>query len=198
MEDGKLQANELQQSDVQFQAENFEQVEENLWEEYLQEGACDNGMTPEWSLVHTRMADKGMAQMIFAFVNLFFMITIFAGWHISIGFLVGCCVFVGSLMATILMFQACVAGYDENHVFMQGLLVYFPVNARRLRQVLFQLLWKYIGIQAGIICVPMLISMCIEFRPDKFFITLGAMVLSMLAVGALIIWGSMSRIKAEE
>ena len=160
-----------------------------MWEEYLQEDSRDNGMTPEWSLVHTRMADKGTAQIVFAIINLFFMIIIFAGWHISIGFLVGCCVFVGFIMATILMFQACVAGYDENHVFMQGLLVYFPVNARRLRRVLFQLLWKYIGIQVGIICVPMLISMCIEFRPDKFFITLGAMVLSMLAVGALIIWG---------
>ena len=100
-------------------------------------------------------------------------------------------------MATILMFQVCAAGYDENHVFMQGLLVYFPVNARRLQKVLFQLLLKYVGIQAGIICVPLLLNMVIDFSPYKFFISMMTMTLSMFTVGAIIIFGSMSKIKAE-
>lgn len=196
MEENKMQE-DIVLAGAHLQGEDFEQVEESLWEEYFKGEEPNSGMTPERALVHTRMTDKGTAQIVFAFTNLFFCIVLFAGWHISIGFLVGCCFFVGFLMATILMFQVCGAGYDENHVFMQGLLLYFPVNARRLQRVLFQLLWKYIGIQAGIICVPLLINMCIEFRPDKFFITLMAMVLSMLTVGAIIILGSMSRIKAE-
>ncbi len=197
MEDRDLQE-DIVLAGAHLQGEDFEQVEEYLWEEYFQESSQDSGMTPEESLVRTRMEDKGTAQVVFAIINLFFMFFPFFGWHISIGFLAGGCFLVGCLMATILMFQVCAAGYDENHVFMQGLLVYFPANARRLQKVLFALLLKYVGIQAGIILVPLLLNMVIDFSPYKFLIALMAMTLSMFAVGAIIILGSMSRIKAEK
>lgn len=197
MEDRDLQE-DMVLAGAHLQGEDFEQVEEYLWEEYFQESSQDSCMTPEESLIRTRVEDKGTAQVAFAIINLFFMIFLFCGWHISIGFLGGSCFLVGCLMATILMCQACGTGYDENHLFVQELLVYFPANARRLRKVLFTLLLKYVGIQAGIICVPLLLNMVIDFSPYKFMIALMAMVLPMLIVGTLIILGSMSKIKAEK
>lgn len=177
--------------------EEFEQVENHLWEEYLEGEKPRSSMPPEESLILTRMADKGTAQIVFTFTNLFFSIFLFAGWHISMGLLVGSCTFVGFLMATILMCQACGTGYDEEHLFIQELLVYFPVNVCRLQRELFKLLWKYVGIQVGIICVPLLINMMVDFRLDDFFTTLLAMSLSMLTVGSFIIGGSMSKMKGK-
>lgn len=196
MEDRELQE-DMVLAGAHLQGEDFEQVEEYLWEEYFQESSQDSGMTPEETLIRTRMEDKGTAQVVFAIINLFFMFFLFFGWQISMGFLAGGCFLVGCLMATILMCQACGTGYDENHLFVQELLVYFPANARRLQKVLFKLLLKYVGIQAGIIFVPLLLNMVIDFSMYKFFISMLTMTLSMFTVGAIIILGSMSKIKAE-
>ncbi len=203
MEDNKLREPDLLKAEegmleVTGEEEDFEQIEDSLWEEYFREDVSNSGMNPEQSLVRTRMEDKGTAQVVFAFTNIFSWILIFCGWHISISFLVGSCIFVGFLMISILMCQACTTAYDENHIFMQGLLLYFPVKKKSLRRELYLLLWKYIGIQAGIICVPLLMNMCIAFYPDYFLITLGTMILSMLTMGILIIEGSMSRLKAKD
>lgn len=153
--------------------------------------------SPERALVEGRISESAAAPVIVAITNMFFIIFVFAGWYFSTSFLVGSSIFVGSLMITLILCQVCIAGYDENHTFTQSLLVYFPVNASRLRNELFRLMWKYIGIQVGITCVPMLINMIVDFRPERFFGTLAALVLSMCGTGSLIILGSMSRIKAE-
>ena len=197
MEENRLQE-DVVLAGAHLQAEDFEQVEEYLWEEYFKGEGSGSGMSPEKALIDTRMADKGSVPIVFAFTNLFFDFFLIFGWLGSMGFLLGSCFFVGFLIITILMCQACGTGYDENRLFVQELLVYFPVNARRLQRELFKLLWKYVMIQVGVICVPLSINMVIEFRPDKFFITLMVMALSMLTVGTLIILGSMSKIKAEK
>lgn len=165
-------------------------------EKNLQKGEAEKEMTPEKALVQGRVYATDTPALVFVFTNILYVIVLFLAWYIPMGALVGTSIFVGIFLITILMCQVCVAGYDENHTFMQSLLVYFPVNARRLRHELFLLLWKYIGIQVGITCVPMLV-MIIDFRLDKFIMTLGAIALAMLLGGSGIIMVSMSQIKAE-
>ncbi len=173
------------------------QEKQGLEEQNNREVASAMNWSPERALVERRIRENAAAPVIVAITNMFYIIFVFAGWYFSTSFLVGSSIFVGMLMITLILFQVCIAGYDENHTFTQSLLVYFPVNAKRLRHELFRLMWKYIGIQAGITCVPMLINMIADFRPERFFSTLVALVLSMWGVGTLIILGSMSRIKAE-
>ncbi len=172
--------------------EKQEREEQNNREE-----ASAMNWSPERALVEGRISENAAAPVIVAMTNMFYIIFVFAGWYFSTSFLVGSSIFVGMLMITLILFQVCIAGYDENHIFTQSLLVYFPVNAKRLRRELYRLMWKYIGIQAGITCVPMLINMMVDFQPKRFFSTLIALVLSMCATGTLIILGSMSRINAE-
>lgn len=173
------------------------QKKQGLEEQNNREVTSAMNRSPERNLVQGRMAEKAVAPVVVAFTNMFYVIFVFAGWYFSTSFLVGSSIFVGSLMITLILCQVCIAGYDENHTFTQSLLVYFPVNAKRLRNELFRLMWKYIGIQAGITCVPMLINMMVDFRPKRFFGTLMALVSAMLVTGTLVIIGSMSRIKAE-
>lgn len=163
----------------------------------LQKEHAEKSMSPEKSLVQERIEESAVAPVVLAIGDMFYIVIMFAAWYLSESFLLGASILVGIFMMTIIMCQVCIAGYDENHTFMQSLLVYFPVNAKRLRRELFLLMWKYIGIQVGITCVPMLINMFIDFQPNRFFKTLGAVVLSMLVTGTLIILGSMSRMKAE-
>ena len=61
--------------------EDFEQVEEKLWEEYLQEDESDSGMTPERSLIKMRMEQSMTVLLTFVITNIFYVIILFLAWY---------------------------------------------------------------------------------------------------------------------
>lgn len=175
--------------------EDFEHVEDSLWEEYLQEDMGDSGMTPERSLIKMRMEQRMTVLLTFVITNIFYVIILFLAWYIPAGFLYGCSIFEGAFVMTVVGGTLSIAWYDENHGTMHSILTYFPVNARRLRREMYAVVGKYLGVQVLITCIPMLI-MGVDFRPERFFITILCNIGAMLAMSALFVEGSMHMMKA--
>lgn len=196
MENCKLQEG-APQTDEPLQAEDFAQIEDSLWEEYLQEDGPDTGMTPEHSLIKMRMEQSMTVLTAFVITNIFYIIIVFLAWYIPAGFLYGCSIFEGALVMTFVGGSLSIAWYDEKHGTMHSLLTYFPVNARRLRKEMYAVTGKYMGIQTVVTCIPMLI-MGFGFIPERFFLTILCNVISMLVVSGLFVEGSMHMMKAKD
>ena len=177
--------------------EDFEHVEDSLWEEYLQEDMGDSGMTPERSLIKMRMEQATTVLTAFVIFNMFYIIIMFVAWYIPAGALYGAAIFEGALVMTFVGGGLSIAWYDENHGMVQGILAYFPVNAGRLRREMYMVVGKYMGVQVLITCIPMLI-MGFGFVPERFFLTIICTVVSMLVVACLFVEGSMHLMKARK
>ncbi len=177
--------------------EDFEHVEDSLWEEYLQEDMGDSSMTPERSLIKMRMEQATTVLTAFVIFNMFYIIIMFVAWYIPAGALYGAAIFEGALVMTFVGAGLSIAWYDENHGMVQGILAYFPVNAGRLRREMYMMVGKYMGVQVLITCIPMLI-MGFGFVPERFFLTIICTVVSMLVVACLFVEGSMHMMKARK
>ncbi len=178
-------------------AEDFEQIEDNLWEEYLQESETDSYISPEKELISKRFMKTMTVPLAMVFTNIFFIVILFLAWYIPEGFLYGCSIFEGAFVMMFVTASLCVAGYDENHVTMNSILVYFPVHAGRLRREMYAVVGKCMGLQAIITCIPMLL-MAMDFQPRRFAITVLCNVLSMLVVALVSVESSMHYLKAEK
>ena len=196
MEENKLQE-DLVLAGAHLQAEDFEQVEEYLWEEYFKGEEKESGMSPEESLIKQRMEQSIAVLMTFIVTNAFYVLILFLAWYIPAGVLYGCSIFEGAFIMTIVGGTLSIAWYDENNGVMHSLLTYFPVNAKRLRREMYAVVGKYFGIQILITCIPMLL-MAIAFVPERFFITLICNIVGMLVVSTLFVEGSMHMMKAEK
>ncbi len=196
MEENKIQE-DIVLAGAHLQGEDFEQVEEYLWEEYFKGEEPDCGMTPERSLIKMRMEQTMTVLLTFVITNIFYIIILFLAWYIPAGFLYGCSIFEGAFVMTIVGGTLSIAWYDENNGTMHSLLMYFPVNAKRLRREMYAVVWKYFGIQVLITCIPMIL-MAIGFVPERFFITLFCNIVGMLVVSTLFVEGSMHMMKAEK
>lgn len=195
MEENKLQE-DMVLAGVHLQEEDFEQVEEYLWEEYFEKTEVETDSNPERSLIKQRMEQTITVLMTFVVTNAFYVLILFLAWYIPAGFLYGCSIFEGAFIMTIVGGTLSIAWYDENNGVMQSLLTYFPVNAKRLRMEMYAVVWKYFGIQVLITCIPMIL-MAIGFVPERFFITLICNIAGMLVVSTLFVEGSMHMMKAE-
>ena len=195
MEENKLQE-DMVLAGVHLQAEDFEQVEEYLWEEYFEKTEVETDSNPERSLIKQRMEQTMTVLLTFVITNIFYVIILFLAWYIPAGFLYGCSIFEGAFIMTIVGGTLSIAWYDENNGVMHSLLTYFPVNAKRLRREMYAVVWKYFGIQVLITCIPMIL-MAIAFVPERFFITLLCNIVGMLVVSTLFVEGSMHMMKAE-
>lgn len=182
---------------IELQEKDFEQVEESLWEEYLLENVPVGDTSPECSLIKLRMNRTMTVPLALAFTNIFYVIVLFLAWYIPAGALYGISLFEGAFIMTFVVSVLCVSGYDENHVTMHSLLVYFPVNAKRLRKEMYAVVGKYMGIQTLITVLSMLV-MSYGFEAERFFITVVSNVVAMLVVGILSVEGSMRGMKAKE
>lgn len=208
MESCKLRERDLAQTQVRMSetdlmtadgplSEDFEQVEDSLWEEYLQEDGTDSGMTPERSFVKMRMEQAMAVLLTFVITNIFYVIILFLAWYIPAGFLYGCSIFEGAFVMTVVGGALSVAGYDENNGTVHNILTYFPVSAKRLRREMYTETGKYLAIQVLITCVPMLI-MAIDFKPERFLITILCNIGAMLVMSTLLVEGSMHMMKARK
>ncbi len=195
MEENKLQE-DLVLAEAHLQGEDFEQVEEYLWEEYFKEEEPDSGMTPERSLITQRMEQTMTVLLTFVFTNIFYIIILFLAWYIPAGALYGASLFEGAFVMTFVGGALSIAWYDENHGTIHSILTYFPVNAKKLRREMYAVVGKYLGVQILITCIPMIL-MSIDFVPERFFMTLLCNIVSMLVVSTLFVEGSMHMMKAE-
>lgn len=189
MEEKELLENELPEN-------NLEQIEETLWEEYLQEDGAEEATSPEHSLISLRMERTMTVPLAMVFTNIFYIIILFLAWYIPEGALYGISLFEGAFIMTFVVSVLCVAGYDENHVTMHSLLAYFPVNAGRLRKEMYAVVGKYLGIQTAITVLAMMV-MAFGFEAVRFCVTVGCNVVGMLVVAVLSVEGCMRKMKAK-
>lgn len=153
-------------------------------------------MSPERSLVNSCLYGNLTCIMTTIVINIFYVIVLFLAWYIPISGLIGLSIAAGlGIMGTV-MIKACVVARDEETSFIPQLLVYFPANRKRYKRELYRQMWKYIGIEAIVACVPMLM-LFMDFQLDRFLITLASVLGTMLVLGVMMIEGSMEWGKAQ-
>ncbi len=154
-------------------------------------------MSPERALIQRRFGDSSTPMLVYVFTDLILSIPLLLTGVIPGGWVTGAACLAGAFIITVMMSMACVAGYDENNVCVQSLLIFFPVDAKKLHRELLLHMWKHIGIQLLVTAIPMLL-IPINFQLVKLLKVLGTTFLTMLVIGLLFVWGSMSLLKATE
>ncbi|MBQ8326373.1 MAG: hypothetical protein IJX86_04815 [Lachnospiraceae bacterium] len=157
----------------------------------------ENGMmSAEKNLVHSCLYGNMTCIITTIITNIFYWIVLFLAWYIPVAGLVGLSIAAGLLIMGTVMIKACVVARDEEGSFIPQLLVYFPVNKKRYKKELYCQMFKYIGIEAIVACIPMLI-MFMDFNLERFLITLASVLGTMFILGLMMIEGSMEWGKAQ-
>ncbi len=154
-------------------------------------------MSPERALIQRRFGYSSTPMLVYVFTDLILCIPLLLTGISPEGWTIGFACLAGAFIMTVMMSMACVAGYDENHACVQSLLIFFPVDEKKLRRELLLHMWKHIGIQMLVTTVPMLL-IPIHFQLLRILKVLGTTFLTMLIIGLLFVWGSMSVLKAEK
>lgn len=147
-------------------------------------------MSPERNLVNSCLYGNLTCIMTTIVINIFYIIVLFLAWYIPIPGLVGLSVAAGlGIMGTVTI-KACVVAKDEDTSFVGELLAYYPINKKRYKKELYRQMWKYIGIEAVVACVPMLM-LFMDFQLDRFLITLASVLGTMFVLGIIMIKGNL-------
>ena len=85
MEENKIQE-DIVLAGVHLQGEDFEQVEEYLWEEYFEKTEVETDSNPERSLIKQRMEQTITVLMTFIVTNAFYVLILFLAGYIPAGF----------------------------------------------------------------------------------------------------------------
>lgn len=144
---------------------------------------------PEKNLVQALVDGNNTCLMTTVILNMLYAIILFLAWYVPVIALVVSGVTVGVITILVVVTKGCVTIQEEDNVLVPELLIYFPMNRKRYATAMYKKVFRQIGIQAVITCVPMLI-MAFDFRVDRFIIALASVLLPMFIIGTLVVAGS--------